>query len=205
MSNHKCWGNSNKSSQYPCPEMMKQMAKDAISFKRTFTFDISLRPRSILGGGFFSRIPASYGETIAGLINRKNMALPTAPILFWGNRWLTTCTSEKGQSREIRKELTHKVNDTQRHQIHPIMLFLNFNMLRLYGKMWQQQKNDKTTLQRIRKKIDWYVVVSCIMGLHAEKQTWLTWKTCINIKRHQINITARKAILLVSHLPVQDD
>lgn len=59
----------------------------------TLTLDMSLRPRSMRGGGFLSRMPASYGDTIAGLMKRKNMALPTAPILFWGNRWLTTCTN----------------------------------------------------------------------------------------------------------------
>lgn len=58
---------------------------------KCLTLDISLRPRSIRGGGFLSKMPASYGETMAGLMNRRNMALPTAPMLFWGNRWLTTC------------------------------------------------------------------------------------------------------------------
>lgn len=43
------------------------------------------------GGGFLSRMPASYGDTMAGLMKRRNMALPTAPMLFWGKRWLTTC------------------------------------------------------------------------------------------------------------------
>lgn len=56
-----------------------------------FTFDMSLSPRSMRGGGFLSRMPASYGDTMAGLMKRRNMALPTAPMLFWGKRWLTTC------------------------------------------------------------------------------------------------------------------
>lgn len=55
-----------------------------------FTLDMSLRPRSMRGGGFLSRMPASYGDTMAGLMKRRNMALPTAPMLFWGKRWLTT-------------------------------------------------------------------------------------------------------------------
>lgn len=58
---------------------------------KSLTLDMSLRPRSIRGGGFLSKMPASYGETMAGLMKRKNMALPTAPMLFWGKRWLTTC------------------------------------------------------------------------------------------------------------------
>lgn len=43
-------------------------------------------------------------------MNRRNMALPTAPMLFWGNRWLTTyevenykqyfCIREKGKQAE---------------------------------------------------------------------------------------------------------
>ena len=50
------------------------------------TLDMSLRPRSIRGRGFLSRMPASYGDTMAGLTKRRNMALPTAPMLFCGNR-----------------------------------------------------------------------------------------------------------------------
>lgn len=72
--------------------MMKDLYEPGITLL-TLTLDMSLRPRSMRGGGFLSRMPASYGDTIAGLIKRKNMALPTAPILFWGNRWLTTCTN----------------------------------------------------------------------------------------------------------------
>lgn len=71
---------------------MKHLYESGITLL-TLTLDMSLRPRSMRGGGFLSRMPASYGDTIAGLMKRKNMALPTAPILFWGNRWLTTCTN----------------------------------------------------------------------------------------------------------------
>lgn len=60
---------------------MKHLYESGITLL-TLTLDMSLRPRSMRGGGFLSRMPASYGDTIAGLMKRKNMALPTAPILF---------------------------------------------------------------------------------------------------------------------------
>lgn len=92
---------------------MKDQYKPSITLL-TLTLDMSLRPRSIRGGGFLSRMPASYGDTIAGLIKRKNMALPTAPILFWGNRWLTTCTNgwrkARGKTTECWKNALY-VND----------------------------------------------------------------------------------------------
>lgn len=62
-----------------------------VHLAKRLTLDMSLRPRSIRGGGFLSKMPASYGETMAGLMKRRNMALPTAPMLFCGKRWLTTC------------------------------------------------------------------------------------------------------------------
>lgn len=65
----------------------------------SLTLDMSLRPRSILGRGFLSKMPASYGDTMAGLTKRRNMALPTAPMLFCGNRWLTTCVKEDGGNK----------------------------------------------------------------------------------------------------------
>lgn len=33
---------------------------------------------------------------MAGLTKRRNMALPTAPMLFCGKRWLTTCGRRDG-------------------------------------------------------------------------------------------------------------
>ena len=35
-------------------------------------FDISIRPRLMFGGGCFSTMPISNGETMAGLINLDN-------------------------------------------------------------------------------------------------------------------------------------
>lgn len=55
--------------------------------------DISMRPRLTAGGTCFVTMPISWGETIAGLMNLKNITVPTAPILFcghWGNLLLNT-------------------------------------------------------------------------------------------------------------------
>ncbi len=68
-----------KTFNYLPPQMMEM---EDMALLYSLTFDMSLRPRSMRGGGFLSRMPASYGDTIAGLMKRKNMALPTAPILF---------------------------------------------------------------------------------------------------------------------------